>query len=777
MTSVGKWKIATYILAATTIGSLWYGRGAVPGEPSTKPATRDAAYERRLSSLSRLRIPASLAGFDEAQLLRDLKGARSVQEIRLLCERLGIFGSDRSLEALEELSRTRSEVTGVAILAMGGIGSDNATERLIRMATSGRSSTMYWAVRGLAKTGNRRAHEQLYEWAEGERRSLKLAAIDGLGEVRSDEALEALVKAAKGADQETVRRVLAAAGMMATPESISLVLDIADRGNRELRMAALRSMPRSVNDEQQEWLMNVLTASDVQCASLAAEALGRARAGDSLPLLIDAAKQGSSELRRGAIRGLASLGGEKARKALADLFASTRNADAYELGRALLDTGGEEGRKSFLAVMKEGHPARAELVGLLHDFSGDDVDALRLEIMKNGTSRERQSVTNQLLGSDDPEVATMMMEMAKHGPHMERYSALNFLSQSSSEAARKAVVEIAMGRGQASVEALRILGDQRGSDPEVQTVLLDALYSGVPSKVQTAGWALANSGSEDARAALLGALSSDNPMLANAAMSAVGQLGHGPEVLEALHNIASESDNPQLKSSALYQLASSRDPGSTDMVIEAIAKGDNMAGSMVSVLLQHGGPEAKKVMDVALSSESPQTRAALANALGSQGGTDAGAMLDTLLTDSDTNVKNAAVYALGNLGSQEASERLIELASGGDKAVRQTAISALGNSGDPRASGVIADAISSGDAALVQTAIYSAHNAGPEVDEALLALAENPDTEMYLRQQATDTLINRGGADPDRLEELKKLSPNRNSSLGGVMEDAPAIDL
>ena len=763
MTSVGKWKIATYILAATTAGSLWYGRGGTAGEPSTKPAARDASYDKRLTSLTRLRLPASTAGFDEDQLLRDLRAARSIQEIRILCERLGIFGSDRSLEALEELSQTRLDATGVAILAMGGIGSDNATERLIRLADSGRSSVMYWAVRGLAKTGNRRAHAQLYDWAEGSQRSLKLAAIDSLGEVRSDEALDVLVKASKDTDSETLRRVLGAAGIMATPEAVSLVLDIADRGNRQLRLAALRSMPRTLNAEQQEWLMDVLTASDEQCASLAAEALGKAKAGDALPLLIDAAKQGSKELRRGAVRGLASLGGDAARDAIAKLFVTAHATDAYELGRALLDTGGAEGRKSFLAVMKKGHPGRAELIGLLHDFSGDDVDALRIEIMKNGSARERQNVMSQLVGSDDPEVATMMMKMAEYGSNNDRYSALNFLSQSSSKEAQKAIVKIASGRGQASIEALRILGNQRGSDPEVQVVLLDALYSGVPNKVQTAGWALASSGSEDGRAALIGAISSDNPMLANAAMSAIGQLGHGPEVIEALQTIASESDNPQLKSSALYQLANSQDPGSTDIVIEAIAKGDNMASSMVSVLLQRGGPDAKKVMDVALSSESAQTRSALANSLGSQGGPEAGAMLETLLTDSDASVKNAAVYALGSLGSKEAGERLVELASSGEVATRQTAISALGNSGDPRAGGIIAEAIASGESSLVQTAIYSAHNAGPEVDEALLTLAENPDAEMYLRQQAANTVMNRGGVDEDRLAALKKLTTSSTS--------------
>ena len=247
-------------------------------------------------------------------------------------------------------------------------------------------------------------------------------------------------------------------------------------------------------------------------------------------------------------------------------------------------------------------------------------------------------------------------------------------------------------------------------------------------------------------------------MLANAALGAVGQLGQGPEVMEALQRIALNSDNPQLKSSALYQLANSSDPESTDLVVKAIASGDSMAGGMVSVLLQRGGADATRVIEVASTSESPQTRAALASALGNQGGAGAEDLLDTLTRDSDPTVQNAAVYALANVGGEKSNERLLDLARTGDDEVRRVAISALGNSGDPRAGKIIADAIGSSDSSLAQSAIYSAHNGGPEVDAALLALADNGDAEMFLRQQAASTLISRGAVDSDRMEELKALS-------------------
>ncbi|MCP4447257.1 MAG: HEAT repeat domain-containing protein [Myxococcales bacterium] len=758
MSSVGKWKIATYILAATTAGSLFYGRSkAIKSTSSSSPSVRDTSYQQRLSSLSRLRLPAAMSGIDEPQLLRDLKSARSIQEITLICQRLGIFGTDRALADLEELSTRRRDAAGVALAAMGGIGSDAATERLIRLAQSGRSNLRSWATKGLAKASSRRAHAQLYQWAEGESRALKLASIGALGEVRSDEALEVLVRASTSSETEIQHAVLVAAGAMATPKSAALVLAMADQGNRNLRMVALRNMPRSLSGVQEEWLMDVLTAGDPTCGALAAEALGRAQARDAVPLLVDAASGVHRELRTGAVRGLALLGGDDVQKALAELFKDARSTDAYEIGRALLNIRGDQGRQSFLAVMKKGHPARADLIGLLYDFSGSDVHALRLEILTNGNHRERGQIMNQLMDSDDPQVAGIMAQMAKTGSNSDRYTALRYLSRSSSQESRLAVMEIARGRGQASVEALRLLADGQSFDPDVQGVLYDALYSAVPSKVQTASWALANSGSEEGRAALLEALNSGNGMLANAALSAIEQIGHGPEVMEALERIATDTKNPKLKSSALFQLANGGNPESTGIVLQAISDGDSMAGGMVSVLVQRGGADARGAIDAALKSDSAQTRAALANTIAHEGGNEALPVLDTLLADGDLSVKRAAVYALGNLGSEDAGQRLLTLAQEGETSMRQAAISALGNSGDPRASGVIAEALLSGESSLAQTAIYSAHYGGPEVDEALLTLIDNGDSELFLRQQAANVLIDRGGVDPEKLKELQAL--------------------
>ncbi len=745
--SVSKWKISTYILAATTALAVYQGHratGASPDLASIEPATRDASYDKRMSSLARLRIPAGLAGVDERQLLRDLEASGSVQRMTLICERLGIFGTDISIEPLARLSTERPQIAGAAIMAIGGIGSDKATDKLIGMATGSGHNQQYYVVKALAKAKNPRAELQIIEWAQSSNRSRRLAAIEALGTVGGDDAFALLQALAESNDSNVVRSVLSAAGTMGTSDAVVLLQEVAQRGNRSLRVAAIRQMPSSLNEAQQEWLMNILAQPDPDSAAAAADALGRAHVSDALPLLLDAARAGSPTLRSGAVKALAMIGGEEAEKVIIELFESAGQRTAYELGRALL-TIGDEGRTTFLATMKRGHRVRPQLMYLLGELSGDDVDAIRMDIARNGQPAEKEAVFSQLAGRDDDEVIDLMLDMAKNGPQQHRAGTLNILAESSSPRARRAIMEIARGSGHSALDALRILGNGANHSAEGTGVLIDALYSKNQMKMQAASWALASDGSEDGRAALVAAMQSDDVRLARLATDAVGQLGGTPEVTETLQDLAKNAKDPQVKAAALQQLVSSGSEGAGLYVVEAINNGDAGADYLISSVIMSGGVDTEEVVAAASKSDKPATRAALAGALAMSGGDEASMkLLDTLSRDDDDSVKSSAIYAMSSIGSTESLDRLVELASGGDKSTRQIALSAIGNSGDPRATALLADAINSDDNQTIQNAIYSSQSAGPAVDTALLALAENDEAEMYLRQQAVTTLVNRG---------------------------------
>lgn len=767
MNTVRKWKISTYLFAAVAAASLYRGASASEASIDT-PSVRDSSFQKRMGSLGRLRIPAGIAGVDERQLLRDLAAATSPIKIQLICERLGIFGSDLSVGPLEDLSVRRPDVAGVALMALGSIGSDEATDRLINIVGAGMSRRSSWAVSALGKSKNMRAESQLIAWAHEAPRTIRLAAIVALGDVGGDDALEVLEQLSLSEDRALLGRVVAAAGAMATPEATALMLQIADQGTRQIRLEVLYALPASLDGQQQEWVMGIVAGGDSECAAVAAEALGRAKAGDAVPLLIDVAGKGQTRTRIGAIRALANIGGPQASAALNALLGASDRQVAYEVGAALVATG-DSGRAIFLKAMKNKHPMRRHMVHLLGQLDGPEVKALRLDIAHNGSPEERDVVLSQLAGSD--EALDLMLDIAKKGARNSRSNALYLLSQSSSPRAVEAMNEIARSGGVTGQEAMRFLGERAGSDPEAYDILVAALHSGNRMQSQNAGWALANAGTDAASEALIAAISSDDKVLAESAMSAVGRLGGNPEVVTALADLVRNSGDKNLKNSALHQLINSGAPEAVDLIEEAIRKGDGSADSALYGVMNLDGPKVDRVIDTAMRSESSATRAAIASGLSSRRDSKSVQKLVQLSRDEDSSVKSAAIQAMANVGTTEAMDQIIDLAENGDVDDRSTAISALGYSGDPRATGVVVSALESDDPKIVQSALYSSHSAGTEVDAALLKLAENASTEMHLRQQAVNTMMSRGSSLSD--EQIKALqnelgmAQEAGSGLGG----------
>ena len=753
MNSVGKWKLATYILAATTAIALYRGR-APAASSASEPVVRDAAYSERISALGRLRIPASVAGLDEEQLLRDLAVTRSHSEVQRICDTLAVVGTDRSLDALEELSYTRREFLGATLKAMGGIGTDQATDRLINMVGSDVSQRSYWAIQALGATQNHRAQAQLIEWAKKGRQRIKLHAIAALGQMGSEEeALETLrFVAEQSADSFVLNAVVQAAGLMGTVESVRFLQEVAERSSREVRITAIDSYPGAISDEQQEWLMNMLASGDQQTAAAAARALGRSGAKDALPLLEDIAKSGGQNARLAAISAMASLGGEGAVSSLAEMMAQGNQNVAYECASALLNSGGAAGRQAFMRVMREGHSTRANLLYLLADLEGEDAEALSIEIARTGTPNERAAILPHL-SIDNEEVLDLMLELTEKGPRNSIYNIIAPLARSSSPKARKALFDLARRGGQGSDEALRVLGQRMGTDPEAEQVIMDAFYSGAPSMRQAAGWALAGAGTESARETLLAALKSDDVTLATNALNAISGSGSGVEMREALREIARSSTSPELRNNALYQMMNSGDPDVAELVKKAVEEKQPGAEGVLSSLVMQDGPGSAELIDLALRSESPAMRSSIANSLTGKADDKSLSTLEELSRDEDANVRSSALYAMASTGGSRSMERVLDVARNGELEDRAAALSALGSSGDPEATPVLVDALRSGESSLIQSALYSVYNAGPEVDEALRELAEDTDVEEYMRQQAVSTLITRG-AEVD--EALKK---------------------
>ncbi|HWM86457.1 MAG TPA: HEAT repeat domain-containing protein, partial [Kofleriaceae bacterium] len=148
-----RWKIATAVLAVTTV--FFALRGGRPGPAAPpEPGAGGAAPASRAATFRQLRIPGHLVGLDEEAILRDLERAGSLQQVQVLCERLGFVGTDRSLDLLRRLARDRrAGVAEAAIATAGHIGTDAATAMLLELLDGTSMRVRGAAVSALGRTG------------------------------------------------------------------------------------------------------------------------------------------------------------------------------------------------------------------------------------------------------------------------------------------------------------------------------------------------------------------------------------------------------------------------------------------------------------------------------------------------------------------------------------------------------------------------------------------------------------------------------------------------
>lgn len=759
MLSINKWKLATGGLALTTALSLYGQFGSTSDAPETTTQSRKESGNSRLASLQRFRLPAGFAGIDEDQLLRDLLSASTPYQVEIICERLGLFGSDRSVDPLATYILKHQRSSQYALMALGGIGSDSATEKLIGFAGNWQTRDSLRAIEALAKTGNPIARTQLLEWANHGNRTLQLNSIRVLGELGGEDVMELLTRFSSSNDHRILVAVVDSAAAMGTEPAVALIRTLSESTNRKVQLVALQSFPTEIDEKDEALLVSIVTKSDWNVAAEAAAALGRANATGSLEFLVEIAKSAPPPLRLGAIKAIAMMAEDKeVFTSLKEIVATSPKSMAYEAGRALLDTG-DKGRIAFLAIMKKPDFDRGQLVYLLSALEGKDVDLLRMDIARNGSQTEKAAVLSQLIQMNNDESIEVITDIAQNGSTNNRSSAIYALSESSSPQAIAVIRELARKGGRTGLAALQALGDRAGNDPLSEEILLEAFYSGNPSKVQAASQALSTVGTATARAALVAALESEDRSLAKAAMYSVRNTGGNTDIADAFREVALNSKDKELRTIAMQQMIGSQLPGTNEIVMKALREGQPGIESILSQMLTGGSDkEVSALVDLALESDSPSTRAAIAYGLSNRGGAEMLTQLDKLTRDDDSQVKSAAISALANSGTTAASSRLYELALDESAGIhRGEAINVLVNNGDPRATALLTDALQSDDETFASGAISGSYNADPEVDDALFTLAENPDAKKYLRQQALYALSSRGTSnDMDRIKKLKE---------------------
>ncbi|MBL8620879.1 MAG: HEAT repeat domain-containing protein [Myxococcales bacterium] len=311
--------------------------------------------------------------------------------------------------------------------------------------------------------------------------------------------------------------------------------------------------------------------------------------------------------------------------------------------------------------------------------------------------------------------------------------------------AKGALLAIAeSSHGATRSQALDALANADPSDPAVAQLLADSLFSGRADEAQSAAWVLGRIGTDDAREALVAALKDDDLTVANAAMSALGQVGSPADVRAALADVV-RTGKPELRGQALAQLMGTGAPEALALAEQALRGDDpDLARNVAYSLSNLGGADAQRLLAVAARSSDASVRAASVGALVQAGDDAATDALLTLTRDSDPSVKAQALSSLGQVGSARAVDALVSAAGGGAPEDRIAALQGLGNVDDPRASSTLARAIEERDDAVATAAIWAAYNGGDDVDQALVRAFGNPAASDAVRNAAGQQIRSRG---------------------------------
>lgn len=764
MKTMLRWKIATGLLAGAT-GYLLFFRGPHSDVTSEQAEIRPGRSGAIPIELRRpLRVSEAVAGVSKSELVDHLLAAHSVRDIALVAKKLAVVGDDSTIAAaLPLLADPRQGVAEVILEMFGSIASERAVDAIVTHLHDERPAVRNAAISALGATGSQVGERELIALATKPGPS-RGTAIIALGRLASDGAVDSLTQIANQGDFQTLHAAINALGTANTPAADEALRSLLDSADTRVQAAALGALD-SVDPEMIDRLAKLVQSGDQQLAAAALLALGKAGEG-GLPALRTAAISGPAQGRWAAVNAIGQVGGPKAIAILGEILATGDRNSATAAANALASLGGPQARKLLIeAALSD----RAQITGAimqLAELEGDDVDAALVAVLKKGNSADRRAALPRLLSIGNQAAIDLALEVASRGATNERYEAIQMLAISGHERVWAPIVEVvSKSRGQARTMALDILSAVKPGDPAVEGLLTDSLFSGRRDEANYAANILGRLGSENARTALLAAITGKDKELANAAATALGQGGMNEQVKTAL--LAAARDNPELKVQVATQMIANGAPEGLRLADEMISSGKmaNAHGVMWAIA-NSGTPEARQLIDRALTSGKPEIQVAAISTLTQNPDDRSTDALLRMVHDDNQTVRAAALSTLSQVGSERAQTALIEASRSGAVEDRVTAIGGLSN-GDARSTQQLITLMRDRELGVAAAAITAAHSGGPEVDQALTQIVNDGDVAAELKQAAARTLRARGGElDPATEQVVTKLAGSREAYGG-----------
>ncbi len=752
MTSLTRWKLACGLLAALTT-FLVLDRG--DGESMQPDRPRAKAGQR-----ARPQVPARLHGAVSDELVRALRGARTLSELQPLAIRLGATGDDGAIDAIRSLvGDPRPGVPEAILHAIGDIGTDHAVGVLGEYLANARAEIRGAATVALGRTHNVAAEALLIPLAQ--RRDPE-PAVMALGELGTDAAIEALLQLAGVQHGHASRLAIYTLAGSEARAAVTAMGTLVDSPSIVIATTALEAIS-TIDDVLFEKLTKLLETGELALVEPAIVALSHA--GErSLPVLREIALHGRPALRVKAIQALAGLRSPDALRTLGTLLDAGDGDSAAAAAQALAATESPEAHELLIASALSDRAHVTGAIELLMTLTGSDIDQTLLAIGKTDR-RHRHAVLSHLLGTGNAEATALVTQLATSGTEAERSEALQlFVDADSPEATRTLLALARSQQGAARVEAIDLLGNRVVGNPEITRLLQDSLQSSDPAEAGAPAGALAKAGTPEARDALIAALSGGDDELTAIAMRSLREFRLTPDMSSAL--VAAAHANPELVDVVMDRLVGDGSPQGLELAQTMLAKPGHEASRAIDALEGAGTPAAIQLIEQAVASGDPVLRRQAIASLGALRATGATESVVGALRDADAEVRVAAIDALSGLATDRASAALIEVARTGITEDRQAAVTGLRDHPDPAVGGALVQLMHDRDADVALAAMNAAVVRGTDLERELSSLVRNASTSAAVRLGAAEHLREQGIPLDERLEaELALLVE------GGIDED------
>lgn len=300
-----------------------------------------------------------------------------------------------------------------------------------------------------------------------------------------------------------------------------------------------------------------------------------------------------------------------------------------------------------------------------------------------------------------------MSSRAHTGDEESRFKAFEMLARAGTQVALVQLVQLVRTEhGALKIRAFGLFASDRRGDPAVGEMLRESLRSHDSDEAIAAANALASAGTDDARTALIAALSTSDEGLRYATVRALDNYRLDDSSAAALAS-AGERD-PNVANLVMRKLIAVGSPHGIRLAETAIHSDDvSVSLRAMETLREIGGKASLKIMEDAVHTTEGEVRSVAVRALGDSRDPRMVEVLTSALDDSSSGVRESVAYALRSIGGDKARTALIGMTRSADPDDRVAAVQSLRDDSDRSATLRIKEMLRDPDGRVQQYAIYS----------------------------------------------------------------------